>query len=101
MVVVIFKSRVKEDKTTEYYTRAEEMAEIAKKMPGFLSYKAFTSPDGERLSFHEWNSVEELEAWRDHPEHKKIQAYGREHFYHEYTLYVCDSPRESRFANEN
>lgn len=73
------------------------MAEIAKRMPGFISYKGYLSPDGERVSIHEWESAEHLRAWREHPAHQKLQAYGRENFYQEYTLYVCDSPRESRF----
>ena len=97
MVVVIFRSRIKEEMSAEYYSRAEEMGAIAKEMPGFISYNAYTSTDGERVSVHEWESVEDLEAWRTHPEHLKVQSYGREHFYKEYTLYVCDNPRESRF----
>jgi hypothetical protein len=27
----------------------------------------------------------------------KMQALGRDRFYDEYTLYVCDAPRTSRF----
>ena len=79
--------------------RADDMGEIAKSMPGFISYKAYTSTDGERVSIHEWESQASLEAWRSHPEHLKIQAYGRDHFYKEYTLYACNEPRESRFKN--
>jgi heme-degrading monooxygenase HmoA len=76
------------------------MAKIATSMSGFVSYKAYTSTDGERVSIHEWESAEHLRAWREHPEHKKMQAFGRENFYREYTLYVCDSPRESGFTRE-
>ena len=100
MVVVIFRSRIREERAAEYHQRAEEMAEIARRMPGFIFYKAYTSADGERLSIHEWESAEHLRAWREHPEHRRMQAFGREHFYHEYTLYVCDSPRENRFQRQ-
>jgi heme-degrading monooxygenase HmoA len=99
MVVVVFRSRVREERAEEYSRRADEMWQIAKAMPGFISYKSFTAPDGERVSIHEWESAEELKAWREHPEHRRMQAFGRQEFYNEYTLYVCDSPRESRFES--
>lgn len=98
MIVAIFRSRVREDNEKEYYRRADQMAEIATRMPGFISFKGFTAEDGERVSIHEWESAAHLAAWRNHPAHLKMQQYGRDHFYEEYTLYVCDSPRTSRFT---
>jgi heme-degrading monooxygenase HmoA len=100
VIVAIFRARIRAERAEEYSQRAEEMAQIATSMPGFLSYKAYTSPDGERVSVHEWESADHLRAWREHPEHQKMQAYGRKNFYQEYTLYVCDAPRESRFTRE-
>jgi len=97
MVVVIFRSRVKEDKLVEYYAGVEQMALIATSMPGYISHKSYSAPDGERISVHEWESKECLEAWRTHPAHLRMQSHGRENFYEDYTLYVCDEPRESRF----
>lgn len=100
MIVVIFRSRVRAENADEYYRNVEQMAEIATGMPGFISYKGYRSEDGESVSIHEWESAEHLRAWREHPEHRKMQALGRERFYTEYTLYVCDSPRESRFSRD-
>ena len=100
MIVVIFKSRVREDCLEEYYRKADEMAAIATSLPGFISYKTYTADDGERVSIHEWESAEHLAAWREHPAHKAMQQYGRDNYYEEYTLYVCDQPRESRFTAE-
>ncbi len=99
MVVVIFRSRIKEACSDEYYAKAAEMGRIAESMPGFISYKAYSAEDGERVSIHEWDTAEHLRAWRDHPRHSEVQAYGREHFYRDYTSYVCDNPRESRFVD--
>jgi heme-degrading monooxygenase HmoA len=98
MVVAIFRARVREEHAAEYYALADEMARLARAMPGFLSWKAYTSEDGERVSVHEWESAEQLAAWRSHPRHVAVQARGRERYYEGYTLYVCDAPRESRFA---
>jgi heme-degrading monooxygenase HmoA len=95
--VVVFRSRIREDASGEFQELAERMLAIAREMPGFISYKVYTAPDGERVSIHEWESPEHLRAWREHPEHRKVQALGREQYYEEYTSYVSDEPRESRF----
>ena len=101
MVVAIFRARVRSDNAQEYYDLADKMAEIARSMPGFISYKGYASDDGERVSIHEWESPEQLADWRNHPNHLEVQKLGRERFYEEYTLYVCNDPRESRFVREN
>jgi heme-degrading monooxygenase HmoA len=97
MVVVVFRSRVRPENAGEFYKLRDRMFALAKSMPGFISYKSYASEDGERLSLHEWDSPEHLRAWREHPEHREVQALGRERYYEEYTLYALDSPRESRF----
>jgi heme-degrading monooxygenase HmoA len=66
-------------------------------MPGFISYKLYTSEDGERVSIIEFESAEHLRAWREHPQHRRAQQMGRERFYEEYTLHVGEPARESRF----
>jgi len=73
------------------------MMEIAESMSGFISYKVYSNDDGERVSIHEWDSVEHLRAWREHAELVEAQNQGRARYYSEYTLYVLDNPRESRF----
>lgn len=98
MIVAIFRARVRPDHADRYYALADEMGEIARSMPGFISWKGYFAEDGERVSVHEWESAEALEAWRTHPEHLRIQELGRQDFYDEYTLYVMDEPRRSRFV---
>jgi heme-degrading monooxygenase HmoA len=71
MVIVIFRSRVKEDKLVEYYAGVEEMAAIATSMPGYISHKSYSAPDGERISVHEWESKEEAPKYNSNKE--KIQ----------------------------
>jgi len=97
MVVVLFRSRLRLERAAEFEQLADRMLTLAREMPGFISYKRYTSEDGERVSVHEWESAEHLRAWREHPEHRTTQALGRERYYEEYTSYVCESPRESRF----
>lgn len=74
------------------------MMTIAESMPGFLSYKVYVSDDGERCSVIEFETSEQLRAWREQPAHREAQALGRERFYEDYTLHVAEPERESRFS---
>ncbi len=97
MVIAIFRARVRPENEDEYYAFADEMGELARSMPGFVSWKVFVAEDGERVSVHEWETAEQLEAWRTHPKHLAAQKLGRQKYYESYTLYVLDEPRTSRF----
>ncbi|MDB5397533.1 MAG: antibiotic biosynthesis monooxygenase [Rhodospirillales bacterium] len=97
MVVIVFMSRVRPENAERYYQLADDMEKIARTMSGFISYKGYFADDGERVSIHEWETPEHLKAWREHPEHKHVQALGRQDFYEEFTSYVCDNPRTSQF----
>jgi len=97
MVVAIFRSRIRAEGAQKYYALADEMETLARAMPGFIAFKAYTSSDGERVSVHEWESAEHLAAWRNHPQHVRAQAKGRESYYEEYSLFVCDQPKTTHF----
>lgn len=97
MTVVVFRSRIRPEHAEEFQRLADRMLELCQTMPGFISYKVYRNDDGERVSIHEWETAEHLRAWREHPEHRKAQQLGRERYYAEYTSYVADTPRESRF----
>lgn len=98
MVVTIFRSRLIDENAAEFLELADQMLELAKSMPGFLSYKVYKSEDGERCSIVEFESAEHLQAWRQHPEHREAMRIGRERFYAGYTLQVAEPGRESRFS---
>lgn len=97
--LIVFRSRLMPGVEQAYAPRAAQMYELAQRMPGFVSATDFTAEDGERVSIIEFESGETLRAWREHAEHQRAQAEGRERWYQEYTLSVCRVLRESRFAN--
>lgn len=96
MIVTIFRSRLRPEHREEYERMSTRMNDLARKMPGFLSLKTFTSPDGERVSVVEFASEAAHEAWRLHPEHRAAQRLGRERFYSEYAVQVCRIERTRR-----
>jgi len=101
MVVVVFRSRMRQDipeeKLGELGAMAQRMYELASGMPGFISYKDFVAEDGENVSVVEFESPETLAAWRDHPEHKLVQARGRTDYFAEYHIQVCSPVRDYSF----
>ena len=98
MVISVFRSRLRPEHAEEFQTLAAKMMTIAESMPGFLSYKVYVSDDGERCSVIEFETSEQLRAWREQPAHREAQALGRERFYEDYTLHVAEPERESRFS---
>ena len=99
MVVAIFRSRLRPEHVEEYHSLAPKMLELAQSMPGFVSFKSFTSDDGERVSIIEFELLDYLQAWRDHPEHKKAQQLGRERYYAEYHIQICSLVRGYTFKD--
>lgn len=73
------------------------MLELASAMPGFISYKDFAAEDGELVSIVEFETEEQNRAWRDHPEHRETQAYGRDHVFSEYRIQVTEVKRVTAF----
>ncbi len=97
MVSVIFRSRLRDEGAAEYAELAPKMVELARTMPGFVSFERFTADDGERLSLIAFESLEDVKAWREHPEHRAAQQLGRERFYSEYTITVAEQVRSYSF----
>ena len=58
MIVAIFRSRLQQEHREEYSEVSERMESLAKKMPGFVSFKTFKADDGERVSIVEFKNQE-------------------------------------------
>jgi heme-degrading monooxygenase HmoA len=98
MVLAVFRSRIRPENADEFHGLADELMELARSMPGFVSYKVYRSDDGERASLIEFETPEQLMAWREHPRHVEAQQIGRDRFYTEYSLQVGEPFRESKFT---
>ena len=98
MLVAVFRTRVRPEVATEYQAEYERIWKIAKEQPGFISIRTYYSDEGDKVSIQEWESPEQLRAWRDHPVHLEAQRRGREEFYQDYTIYICDEPRKYEFS---
>lgn len=100
MVVTVFRSRLKPGAQQEYMEWAGRMAQIVRRMPGYVSHKGFVAEDGERVTIVEFESEEAQRAWSQHPEHLEAKKKGRKDFYQEYRVLVCELKRESGFPKK-
>jgi heme-degrading monooxygenase HmoA len=97
MVVVVFRSRAKRGIVQEMQEADARMAALAATMPGYVSYRQYTSSDGEDVALVEFESHETAAVWREHPEHREAQRLGRERWFAEYRITVCDAVRDYSF----
>ena len=86
-VVTVFRSRLVEG-DTGYGDDAARIAELARSMPGYVEHKAFTAPDGERVTVVTFADEASHAAWRDHPEHRAAVRRGVEGYYEQYSIQV-------------
>lgn len=96
-IVTVFRNRLRDD-LDGYEETADDMLAIASALPGFLSFKQFTAPDGERLAVIEFDSWEHQQAWANQPDHRVAQRRGRDEWYAEYRIQVCRVVSERSFG---
>lgn len=77
----------------EYDEIMKEMLEIAQSLPGFLGseFAYETLPDGRRfkLGVTYWDSLETIDAWRQHPKHLQVKKRGKALWYDEHNARIC------------
>ena len=97
MIITVFRSRVRPEHAADYMKMVAKMKELAAAMPGYIAHKSFTAEDGERITIVEFESEETQRAWAELPAHRKAQQLGRERFYSEFSIHVCEALRSNSF----
>lgn len=100
MIVVLFRSRLRDTAGADYSAMADEMLERARTMAGFVEFKSFTAEDGERLAVIWWENEETLTLWREDVRHRLAQRLGRETWYQNYRIEVAHTVRSRDFAHQ-
>lgn len=99
MPITLFYSRFRddmgEDGLAEYQQHAAAIAARSETFPGYISRKSYLAEDGERLTVVQFDSDAHQEAWRSDPVHRAAQDKGREKYYQEYRVLICEPGRES------
>jgi len=93
---VIFTSR-RASEHEGYGEMADRMVELAGEQPGFLGIESVREGAiGITISY--WDSLEAIDDWRKHVEHREAQRLGRDAWYDEYTVRVARVERVRSFA---
>jgi heme-degrading monooxygenase HmoA len=100
MILTVFRSRLRPESADEYAEWSARMSELARTMPGYISHKGFSAPDGERVTIVEFADEESLRAWSLHTEHLAAKKKGRSDFYSEYRIQVCTVQRQKDFPGK-
>lgn len=99
-IVTVFRSRLRADAGDEFAHTAAEMERYAREVPGFVDFKEFVADDGERVALVTFASRAAHDSWREDARHRAAQDRGREHWYAEYRIQVCELLTERNFSTD-
>lgn len=74
-----------------YAEAAARVLAIAREQPGFLGYEGVR--DGLGISVSYWSSLEAIRAWKEHPEHRRVQAQEKR-WYAASRIRICKVERD-------
>jgi heme-degrading monooxygenase HmoA len=102
MFLVVFRNRKRAGMDEAAYAAdAAAMETLAARQPGYLSFKSYSSEDGEVVAISEWEDEASARDWGRLAEHRVVQGRGRADYYEEYTLFACIEPRVHRFTRKD
>ena len=96
MMIVIVEFELQAGAESEFETALQQMQQQVRKYDGFLGEAPCRSLDDEKkiVSLFYWKDRQSIKAWREDPEHVKIQHLGRERIFAWYRVRVCEIERE-------
>ena len=99
-MVVIVEFELRAGAESEFEFALKLMQEQVKKYNGFLGETPCYSLDNNKkfVSLFYWRDRESMKAWRDDPEHVKIQHLARKKIFAWYKIRVCELEREYEWA---
>ncbi|OTG80434.1 antibiotic biosynthesis monooxygenase [Acinetobacter sp. ANC 4558] len=90
--VVIFKASIR-NFDHEYNATAENLRNNALQQFNCQKFESFCLEKKEfALSY--WNSLEDIRAWRLDTEHQLTQQQGKEKWYHNFEIEICEIQRQ-------
>ena len=96
--LVVFRSTRKLDDGAIYSEWSEKMEILVKTIDGYEKHFGFRDPDTrEGVTISYFNSLEAISEWKNLADHKVAQDLGREKFYEEYSVQVCEILRDYEY----
>ena len=95
--VVIFKS-CKSNMLEGYENMAVKVLKLAKQQKGFLGFETYQNKKNENISISWWETIEDMESWKENPLHAEAQKLGREKWYEYFKIQICKVISEKEFC---
>lgn len=101
MILVAFRSRLRPEATEAYAAMAQQIGPLAMAVPGYVSHKAYTAADGERVTLVEYESEEAVQLWARDRQHATAKKAGHAEFFSWYRVQICQVLRERSHAADD
>ena len=99
MYAVIFRSIRNADFEELYQEHSARMEALVKSIKGYISHHSHRDPETrEGITVSYFESLESIKEWREHPEHRVSQEFGRTHFYSWYQFEIVKVERKYDWA---
>jgi heme-degrading monooxygenase HmoA len=92
MYAVIFKARINQF-DDEYQATAEKMRRLATKEYACRDFVSATENDYE-ISISYWDSLDDIQDWRENPDHLKAQTLGASRWYRSIEIEIVELIRD-------
>ena len=93
-VVCIFRSVRTDHSADEYEEWSGRIDRLVAAMPGYIGHASFRDDaSGRGVTISHFESMSDLVAWKEIPEHLEAQALGQTAFYREYEVEVAEIVR--------
>lgn len=93
-IAVIFASQRNAEDDAGYDAAAATMDALAAEQPGYRGISSARDAKGFGITVSYWSDEASAKAWRDHPDHARLRAAGRAHWYDSYEVVVAGVTRD-------
>ena len=96
MIVVIFESRPKAGRGRDYIDAGVRLGHLLEGLDGFISVERFESvvEPGKYVALSYWRDEAAVDAFRNIPAHRGVQAHSRANIFEDYRLRVAQVIRD-------
>lgn len=96
MILMVFEYRVHDEHYEEYLKEATSLRPHLSMIDGFISIERFESKTeaGKFVSIGYFENEGAVSAWRNTPEHRRVQAMGRKKLLVDYRLCMAEIDRD-------
>lgn len=86
---VIFTSKRSEEDTNSYQNTAFKMSNLAVQQSGYLGQESYRNENGKGVTISYWQSLEDIQKWKENITHQQAQKKGKSTWYEEYNIQIA------------